>query len=38
MLGWSGPGCGLLKPNWDRALRGKKETWMFGLKEEMGLS
>jgi hypothetical protein len=27
-----------LRPAETRELRGKRETWRFGLKEEMGLS
>jgi hypothetical protein len=39
-LGRSGPGCGLLKLNWDRELRGRQwtsEDWAetsFGPKKE----
>jgi hypothetical protein len=33
MQGWSGPGCGLLKPNWDRVEGAKMNFRMLGHKE-----
>jgi hypothetical protein len=31
-LGRSGPGCGLLKQNWEGELRGRQQTSSIGLK------
>jgi hypothetical protein len=35
-LGRSGPGCGLLKLNCDRELRGRQQTSSVGLKVATG--